>query len=114
VTPPLSELDPSVSVVRELFQENLEIKREDVSYADHQVPKETAALQVTYDYNPLWLSFRPTMWVWALSIVGSVIFAVWRRPKTVTQKRIVVPRLSAGLSPDNVRASQRHMKNAGT
>ncbi len=104
VTPPLSELDSSVSVVRELFQENLEIKRASVSYVDHEVPKETATLHVAYDYNPLWLSFRPTTWVWALSIVGSVIFAVWRRPKTVTQKRIVVPRLSAGLSPDNVRA----------
>ncbi|HJW65523.1 MAG TPA: hypothetical protein VJ507_01945, partial [Candidatus Bathyarchaeia archaeon] len=103
VTPQLSELDSSVSVVRELFQENLEIKGAGVSYVDHEMPKETASLQVAYDYNPLWLSFRPTIWVWALSIVGSVIFAVWRRPKTATQKRIV-PRLSAGLSPDNVRA----------
>ena len=104
VTPPLSELDSSISLVRELFQENLEIKRASVSYVDHDVPEESAALQVAYDYNPLWISFRPTTWVWALSIVGSVIFAVWRRPKTATQKRIVVPRLSAGLSPDNVRA----------
>ena len=104
VAPKLSEVDPSFSVVRDLFQENLEIERTGVSYTDHEIPKETANLQVAFDYNPLWLSFRPTMWVWALSIVGSIIVSVWRRPKTGTQKKTVVPRLSAGLSPDNVRA----------
>ena len=103
VTPQLSSLDPSLSVVREFFQETLEIKRSGVSYVDRTVPSEIA-LQVAYDYNLLWLSFRPTLWVWALSIVGSVIFTVWRRPKTATQKRVMVPRLSAGLSPDNIRA----------
>jgi hypothetical protein len=102
VTPQLSSLDPSLSVVRELFQETLEIKRAGVSYVDRVVPSETS-LQVAYDYNSLWLSFRPTLWVWALSIVGSVLLRVWRRPKAGSPKR-VVPRLSAGLSPDNVRA----------
>jgi len=104
VTPRIFEVDYSFSVVRELFQETLEIKRAGVSYVDHEVPKETTELQVAYDHNPLWLSVRPTLWVWALSIVGSVIVAVWRRPKSATQKKLLVPRLSAGLSPDNVRA----------
>jgi hypothetical protein len=103
VAPQLSEVDPSLSVVRQLFQETLQITRAGVSYIDRDIPSENA-LEVAYDYNPLWLSFRPTLWVWALSIVGSVIFAVWRRPKTATQKKTVVPRLTAGLSPDNVRA----------
>jgi hypothetical protein len=102
VAPQLSEVDPSLSVVRQLFQETLQIKRAGVSYIDRAFSSDIA-LQVAYDYNPLWLSFRPTLWVWALSIVGSVIFAVWRRPKTATQKRVIVPRLSAGLSPDNIR-----------
>ena len=103
VAPQLALIDSSLSLVRQLFQETLQINRAGVSYIDRAVPSKNA-LQVAYDYNPLWLSFRPTLWVWALSIVGSVIFAVWRRPKTATQKRAAVPRLSAGLSPDNVRA----------
>jgi hypothetical protein len=103
VAPQLSSLDPSINVNRELFQETLQIGREGVSYIDRNVPLETT-MQVTYEYNMLWLSFRPTMWVWALSIVGSMLLTVWRRPKTSAAKKPVVPRLSAGLSPDNVRA----------
>jgi hypothetical protein len=103
VAPQLSEVDPALSIERQLFQETLQITRADVSYIDRAIPSGTA-LEIAYDYNPLWLSLRPTLWVWALSIVGSVIFAVWRRPKTTTQKKTVVPRLTAGLSPDNVRA----------
>jgi hypothetical protein len=104
VAPQLSGLNPSISVNRELFQETLQIERQEVSFVDRTLPSETE-LQVSYDYNMLWLSFRPTMWVWALSIVGSVLLVVWRRPKaTRAAKKAAVPRLSAGLSPDNVRA----------
>jgi hypothetical protein len=102
-TPQLTSADPSLSLERELFQETLKITREGVSYIDRDVPVENA-LQIAYEYNPLWLSLRPTLWVWALAIVGSVILAVWRRPKSFTPPRIVVPRLSAGLNPDNLRA----------
>jgi hypothetical protein len=103
VEPQLSEVDPSLAVDRRLFQETMEIKKEGVSYIEKTLSSENT-LKIAYEYNPLWLSYRLTLWVWAISIVGSVIFAVWRRPKTATQKRGVVPRLSAGLSPDNVRA----------
>jgi chromosome segregation ATPase len=42
--------------------------------------------------------------VWTLATIGSIIYVIWRRPKTPTGKKVTVPRLSAGLSPDNVRA----------
>jgi hypothetical protein len=103
VDPQLSEVEPSLSVDRQLFQETMEINREGISYVEKTFSSETT-LKVAFEYNPLWLSYRLTLWVWALSIIGSVIFTVWRRPKTLTQKKGVVPRLSAGLSPDNVRA----------
>ena len=102
VEPQLSEVDPSLTVDRQLFQETMEINREGISYVEKDLAFETP-LKVAYEYNPLWLSYRLTLWVWALSIIGSVIFTVWRRPKT-SQKKGIVPRLSAGLSPDNVRA----------
>jgi hypothetical protein len=103
VAPQVTSLDPSLSVVRELFQETIQIQKTGVSYIDRIVPTETS-LQVVYDYNPLWLSFRPTLAVWALSIVGSILISIWRRPKAPTIKRTAVPRLSAGLGPDNIRA----------
>lgn len=46
----------------------------------------SASLEVTYEYNPLWSSFRPTMWVWAFALVGCVGFVVVRqRPKGPTR-----------------------------
>ena len=103
LTPQLSSIDPFSSLNREIFQETLSINREGVSYIDYAVPSEDV-LQVTYDYNPLWLSFRPTLWMWTLTVVGCIILAVWRRPKTSAPARIVAQKTSAGLSPDHVRA----------
>jgi hypothetical protein len=102
LTPQLSSIDPSLSLSREIFQETLSINREGVSHIDLAIPSENA-LQITYEYNPLWLSFRPTLWAWALAVVGCIIVAFWRRPKT-SPLRIVVPKLPVGLSPDHVRA----------
>jgi hypothetical protein len=102
LSPQLSSLDPTSSLIREIFQETLTISREGVSYIDNVVPSEDV-LQITYDYNPLWLSFRPTLWMWTLAVVGSVILAVWRRPKSSVPLRIAAPKASIGLSPDHVR-----------
>jgi len=103
VEPQLSEVDPALSVNRQLFQEAIEIKKEGLSYIEKTLSSE-ATLRIVYEYNPLWLSYRLTLWVWALSIVGGIIFSFWRRPKNRTQKGGLIPRLSAGLSPDNVKA----------
>ncbi|MCW4046421.1 MAG: hypothetical protein NWE99_02515 [Candidatus Bathyarchaeota archaeon] len=105
VTPNLSELGTSLSLTREIFQETLSMKREGVSYVDYDVSS-ADVLQITYDYNVLWLSFRPTMWIWLLAIVGVVVVAVWRRPrrKAAAPARIVTPKVSVGLTPDDVRS----------
>jgi hypothetical protein len=103
VAPTLATLEPSMSVNRQLFQENLQINRQAVSSIDNLFGTENI-LQISYDYNILWLSFRPTFWVWGLFIAGSIIYTIWRRPKIGGIRKTAVPRLSAGLSPDNVRA----------
>jgi hypothetical protein len=101
--PQLSSLDPSSSLTREIFQETLSINREGISNIDDAIPSE-GILQISYDYNPLWLSFRPTLWMWTLAVVGTVIIAVWRRPKAAAPRRVAAPKASIGLSPDDVRA----------
>jgi hypothetical protein len=101
--PQLSSLDTSSSLTREIFQETLSINREGVSNIDYAVSSE-GVLQIAYDYNPLWLSLRPTLWMWTLAAVGTVIVAVWRRPKAAAPRRVAAPKASIGLSPDHVRA----------
>ena len=103
LAPQLSSIDFSSSLIREIFQETLSISREGVSKTDYPVLSEDI-LEVTYDYSPLWLSFHPTVWIWTLAVVGCVIVAVWRRPKTSAPLRIAAPEASIVLSPDQVRA----------
>jgi hypothetical protein len=102
LSPQLSSIDPSSSLAREVFQETLLVSRKGVSKVDYAVPSENV-LQITYDYNPLWLSFRPTLWVWALAVVGCGVIAFWKRPKTTSPLRIAAPQASVILSPDDVR-----------
>ncbi len=102
VEPQLEIINPSTSLVREVFQETLTIMQEGVSKVDNVVLSEDN-LHIVYDYNPLWLSFRPTVWIWTLAVIGAVFVAVWRRPKTAAPLHIATPQASIGLRPDHVR-----------
>jgi hypothetical protein len=60
-------------------------------------------LNVSYDYNPLWTSFRPTMWVWAVAVVGTVIVAVaGQRPKGPS--RVPISPAALKLGPEYFRS----------
>ena len=100
--PQVSMLDFYSSLVREVFQETLSVSREGVSKADSAVSEDV--VQVTYDLSPLWLSFRPTLWVWVLAVVGCVLVVVWRRPRSSASPRVAAPEASISVSADHVRA----------
>jgi hypothetical protein len=103
ITPESSEIDFSASLIRETFQETLSISREGVSRIDSDFTSEDV-LQVTYDYSPLWLSFRPTVWMWTLAVIGCVAVAVWKRPRTSAPTRIATTEASMSVSSEQVRA----------
>jgi hypothetical protein len=103
VAPQLSSIDSSSSLIREIFQETFSISREGVSKIDSVVPSEDV-LQIEYNYSPLWLSFRPALWMWILAVIWCVVVVVWRRPKTSASSRIAMSKASIALSPDQVRA----------
>jgi len=103
ITPSLTELDSRSTLNRDIFQDKLSFTETGVSKVDYEIPAEDA-LQVTYDYSPLWLAFRPTMWAWVIAIIGAVALAIWRRPKTAAPLRIVAPKASVALRPENIRA----------
>jgi hypothetical protein len=58
-------------------------------------------IKVAYEYNPLWLAFRPTLWVWAIAVLGCAIVAVWKRPKA--PEAVAVPTVAVRLSPEILR-----------
>ena len=75
-----------------------------VSFIDSVIPSEEL-LSLTFDYNPLWIAFRPTSWMFAVVLVGLVIVAIWKRPKTkASAPRVQVSRTAAGqgLSSQNI------------
>ncbi len=79
--PTLSQLGSSDSITRNLFQESLKVNRAGVSNIDSLVPP-LGELAVTFDFNPLWIAFRPTSWMWAIAAVGIVVFAIWMRTRS--------------------------------
>ena len=103
LAPQRESIDSFSSLVRDAFQETLTVRREGVSKKEYTVLS-GGDFQVRYAYNPLWSSFRPTLWIWTLAVVGAVIVAIWRRPKTAVPLRVAAPKAVIGLSPDHVRA----------
>lgn len=107
VFPSLSSLTSSLTLDRQLFQEKIKFARDGLSYVDHELQPEKT-MQIVYEYNSLWVSFRPTIWVWGLAAAGSVVLVFFRRPKTQkTSKstKIPVPKLTTGkIESEQIRA----------
>lgn len=102
LTPLLSEIDTSTTLIREPFQETLSISRDGVSKVDSAILSEN--VQVTYDYSPLWLSFRPTLWVWIIAVIGCVVLVFWKRPKEAAPLQIATSEAYVTLSSEQVRS----------
>jgi hypothetical protein len=89
------------NIARGVFQETLTIDRRDISYLENVLPSENV-LQIVYEYNPLWLSFRPTLWMWALAIVGCAVAIVWKRPEAPAG--VAVPAVGMRLRPEYIKS----------
>ncbi|MCK4474413.1 hypothetical protein KAU30_01115, partial [Candidatus Bathyarchaeota archaeon] len=85
----------SCDVARDVFQERVTINSHNVISLD------SFDVRITYEYNLLWLSFRPTLWMWALAIIGCVGAVVWKRPKA---SAIAAPTVAVRLRPESVKA----------
>ncbi len=86
----------SYSITRDVFQERLTIKKRGVFWLD------SFSIGITYEYDLLWLSFRPTLWMWALATVGCAIAVVWKRPKAAIS--VAVPKVAVGVRSRDIRS----------
>jgi hypothetical protein len=85
------------NVARGVFQETVTMNRRNISLLEGGLSSENV-LQIVYEYNPLWLSFRSTLWMWALAIVGCTVAVVWKRPKAPAY--VTAPALTVRLRPE--------------
>jgi hypothetical protein len=85
VTPQASSLDASSTLTRSTYQDTLTVTADDVSYVDYLAPRQNT-LQLSYNYNPVWVSFRPTFWASFAAVIGCIGAVVYRkrRPKEET------------------------------
>jgi hypothetical protein len=83
------------SLTRSVFQETLTVVKQNVISLDR------FDVKLSYVYNPIWLAFRPALWVWALAIVGSVIAVVWKRPKAPVE--VVAPTVAVRMRPESLK-----------
>ncbi len=67
----------SYSVKKGVFQETLTMQSQDVFWLD------TFTVEIIYEYDLLWLSFRPVLWIWALATLGCTMVYIWKRPKAL-------------------------------
>jgi len=89
------------NIARGVFQETVTMNRKNISLLENGLPSENV-LQITYEYNPLWLSFRPTLWMWALAIVGCAVAIVWKRPEAPIG--VAVPAIAVKLRAEYIKS----------
>ncbi len=89
------------NIARGVFQEAVTMNRRSISLLENGLPSENV-LQIVYEYNPLWLSFRPTLWMWALAIVGCAVAIVWKRPEAPVG--VAVSAVAMKLRPEYIRS----------
>ncbi|MBS7632019.1 hypothetical protein KEJ15_00110 [Candidatus Bathyarchaeota archaeon] len=80
---------------KNVFQESLFFSRQNVILTD------SFSIWIVYEYNPLWISFRPALIMWALALVGCAVVVVARKPKAPEQ--VIVPVKGARIRLDDIR-----------
>jgi hypothetical protein len=84
------------NIVRGAYQDTITLGRQGVISFD------LSGVETTYEYNLLWLSFRPALWMWAIALVGCGIVLVVRRPKAPAA--VVVSRAAVSFSPEVIKS----------
>ncbi|MEM3699254.1 MAG: hypothetical protein QXL57_00060 [Candidatus Bathyarchaeia archaeon] len=101
LTPENTLIGYSCYISRSVFQEGLTINKQGVTYLESILPLQNV-LQIMYEFNPLWLSFRPTLIMWALAVFGFAVVVFWKRPRAAA--RVAVPLPAIRLRPEYVKS----------
>jgi hypothetical protein len=86
----------SYGITEDVFQERFTLSKGGVSLLD------SFDFGISYTFNSLWSSFRPTTWAIFLSIIGCFAILVIRRPRALTAPS--VPTTATRLRPEYLRS----------
>jgi hypothetical protein len=102
VTPTATELDSAATLTRQTYQDTLAVTKESLSFVDYLAPQQNN-IQLAFNYNPVWASFRPTFWAALLAVVGcfAVFFIRRRQPSEETYaektERLTTPQATSSM-----------------
>ncbi len=106
VTPKASELDPSSTLTRQTYQDSLTITKNNLSYVDYLAPQQNI-IQLEFNYNPVWSSFRPTFWAALLAVVAcAAVFFVRRHTPAEETYAEKTERLSTLQTPPSTQQTR--------
>ncbi|MGQ9506328.1 MAG: hypothetical protein ACUVTB_00535 [Candidatus Bathycorpusculaceae bacterium] len=94
----------SCYISRSVFQETITINKQGIAYLENVLPLQNA-LQIVYEFNPLWLSFRPTLVIWALAVLGLTVGVAWKKSKAAAVRVAApIPTVAVRLRPEYIKS----------
>jgi hypothetical protein len=86
----------SYGITKDVFQEKFTMSKDGISLLN------SVDVGISYTFNSLWSSFRPTTWALVLSIIGCFAILVTRRPRGLTESS--VPTTGTRLRPEYLKS----------
>jgi len=89
-SPEANQLDSSSTLTRGTYQDTLTVTADQVSFVDFLAPQANT-IELAYQYNPVWVSFTPTLWAVAAAIIACAGIVIYRsrKPKQTNYTRTV-------------------------
>jgi len=89
-SPEASQLDSSSTLTRGAYQDTLTVTADQVSSVDFLAPQANT-IELAYQYNPVWVSFTPTLVAIAAAIIAVAAIVIYRnrKPKETRYTRTV-------------------------
>jgi hypothetical protein len=92
-------IDAGLRVSRSVFQLEVGTSKQGLT------PFDQLDMKVAYDYNPLWASFRPTLWIWAIAVVIGIAGMAWVAPRPkAAEVSVSLPSVTVGFSQEELRS----------
>ena len=110
ITPKLSSLDMSSTLTRNAFQDTLTIIRDGISNLDYSLPQSNT-IQISYTYNPVWVSFMPTLWLSLVAVIGCVGAVIYQNRKPGEKERAVTRKATVSTPKPTSVASTEQVKS---
>lgn len=80
VSPKASLLDSSTTLTRQIYQDSLTLTKTGLSYIDFVAPQQST-IDFSFNYNPVWVALRPTLWASIVAAIGCVVVVFIRKQK---------------------------------